>query len=401
MNGPRESALDSVTGWLIVGVGVCLLILVWGAIFTFTVYAEELGAAFDLSSFHVSSIFSITTAAFFVAGGTIGVFIAQISLRPVVAAVGVTLGVAVGLLQIVSSYAGLVVVFGLIGAAGGTAFIVVISLVPQWFDVYQGRAMGITLSGSGLGILLLPFVWLWLFERTDIRGAFAVVGGGAVAVVLLASLIYKRPPGTSLDETSPVGVGWVRSRLTDARFQSSVAGFALLWSWYFVLSSELVDVLTVTGVDRTVATAAFGTIGGISVFTRVVSGIIADHIGMRVTLTAGVALAALGLFLLPGADARPLLYATLVVFGIGLGAIAALFSPIIIRQFGPENATAVVGLFTIAEASTAFLAPIGFNALVEVTGGYVLPLLALMCVTLAGAGLFYWGTDPAAGQASS
>lgn len=392
---PSESALDSTTGWSIVGLGVLVLVLVWGTVFTFTVYAGELGATFGLSSFRASSVFSITTASFLVAGGAIGVPVARLPLRPVVAATGVALGGAVALLQVVSTYPAVVVAFGLFGAAGGTAVVVVISLVPQWFDAYEGRAMGITMTGNGLGVLLLPFVWLWLFERTDIRGAFAVVGGATVVTLLLASLVYRRPPGAALDETTPVDRAWLRATLTDVRFQSAAAGFALLWTWYFVLSAGLVDVLTATGIRRTVATAAFGTIGGISVVTRVGNGVVADRIGMRTTFTGGVVLAGAGSVMLSGAGSRPVLYLPLVVFGIGLGAVASLYSPIVVRRFGPENASAVVGLFNVVEAVTAFLAPIGLNALVGVTGGYTLPLVALTGVTFLGAGLFYWGTSPA------
>lgn len=392
-----ESVLDSRTGWVIVGLGLGLLILIWGTVFTFTVYEGELAAAFGLSSLRASSIFSVTLGAFFLAGGTISIVIARLPLRPVVAALGVTFAVVVGALQVVTTYAGVAVAFGVFGAASGTAFIVIISLVPQWFDVYEGRAMGVTLSGSGIAIFVLPFVWLWLFERTDIRGAFAVVCGATALLLLVASVVYRRPPGVGRTGTTSVDVAWLRSLLTDRRFQAAAPGFALLWTWYFVLSADIVDMLTTIGVTRGVATAAFGTIGGVSVVTRVASGVVADRVGLRVTLTGGVVLASVGLVLLPGAGARPLLYASLLAFGVGLGAVAALFSPVIIRGFGPENATAVVGLFTLSEATTAFLAPIGMSALVDATGGYTVPLATLVAMTLVGAGLFYWGTTPTAG----
>lgn len=394
MGRPLDAALDSRTGWLVVAFGLAILVLVWGTIFTFTVYAERLATAFGLSSLRVSSIFSITTAAFFVAGGTIGILVARMPLRPVVLGTGVGIGVAVALLQVVTSYLGLAVAFGLVGAAGGTLFVIIVSLVPRWFDAYEGRAMGITLTGNGLGVLVLPFVWLWLLERTDVRGAFAVVGGATVLAVLLASFVFRRPGGADTAGGTPIDFDWLRGRLTDTRFVVALAGYALLWSWYFVLSSGLVDVLTTAGIGRRVAATAFGTVGGISVLTRVGSGAVADRVGLRETLAAGVLLAAVGVFVLVVTDTVVLMYATLVVFGVGLGAIAALFSPIIVGEFGPENATALVGMFSIAEATTAFAAPIAMDALVGQMGGYALPLLALGCLTLVGAGLFHWGTSP-------
>lgn len=390
---PRDE-IDSARGWLVVVLGVVALLLAWGTIFTFTVYAEALAAAFGLSSLRVSSVFSVTTAAFFVAGGTAGVLIARLPLRPVVAAAGLLIALAVGLLQVVNSYAGLAVAFGLVGMAGGTVFVVVISLVPQWFDEYEGRAMGITTTGNGLGVLVLPFAWVWLLARTDIRTAFLVVGSATAAAVLMASFVFRRPAGLDPTGTAAVDLDWLRTSVGNPRFAVALVGYPLIWSWYFVLSASLVDVLTSAGIARTVAATAFGTIGGISLLARLVSGAVADSIGARVTLLAGVSLAALGVLMLPIIATPASMYVSLAVFGVGLGAVATLFSPVILDRFGPENATAIVGLFTVVEATTAFGAPLGLTLLVDATGGYGVPLVLLAAVTVAGALLFHWGTAP-------
>ncbi|MFC6873025.1 MFS transporter [Halobellus marinus] len=400
MTETEPDALDSLTSWLIVALGLVILVLDWGLVFTFTVYSEALAEAFGLSGLRVSSVFSITIAVFYIAGGLIGVVIARLPLRPVVATAGGVFAIAIGLLQITGSYLGLAATFALIGMTGGTMFVVVISLVPQWFDQYQGRAMGITMTGNGLGIFVLPPVWVWLLERTDIRGAFVVVGGVTVAVILLASLLYHRPPGQESTHASPMDTTWLRTNLTDLPFLAALAGFALLWSWYFVLSADLVGILTANGIGRTVAATAFGIVGGVSVAARVASGEFADRIGMRVTLTTGVVLASLSMGVLPLVSSPLPMYVLLVLFGVGLGAIAPLFSPIIIERFGPTNATAIVGIFTVAEASTAFSVPIVLNVLTEATGSYAPPLILIGGATLLGAGLFYWGTVPGRGNES-
>lgn len=394
----RADAVDSLTSWTIVALGLLTLLLIWGTIFTFTVYADALAEAFGLSPFRTSSVFSVTAAGFYVAGGLLGVLVARLPLRPVVAASGVAIGAAVGLLQVVSSYPGLLAAFGLLGAASGTVFVVVVSLVPQWFERHEGTAMGVTFTGNGFGVLVLPFVWAWLLERVDVRVAFGVVGGGIVAVVLLASLVYRRPPHVRESPGSAgVDVAWLRSMLADSRFLATLAGFALLWSWYFVIADAMVEILTTAGIARGLATTAFGLIGGISIVSRLVGGVVGDRFGHRITLVAGVSLAALGMFALVPVSTPTGMYATLLVFGIGLGAVAALFSPIVLGRFGPENATAIVGLLTLSEASTSFLTPVAASATAAATGGYAVPLVAVGLATLLGAGLFYWGTDPAAG----
>lgn len=394
MSGEAESALDSPTSWFIAVLGMVLLVLIWGMIFTFTVYSQALETAFGLSSFGVSSIFSITTAAFYIAGGAIGVVIARAPLRPVVAVSGVVFAVAVGLIRITESYPGLMFAFCLLGTAGGTMFVVVVSLVPQWFERYQGRAMGVTMIGNGLGVFVLPPVWVWLLERMSITGAFVVVGWTTAAVILLASTVYRRPPGVRTAAATPVDTEWLRSRLTDRAFLSALAGFALLWSWYFVLSADFVGILTENGIRRTIAATAFGIVGGISVVTRVAGGAVADRLGTRVTLTIGVVLAAFAMGGLPLVVSPLSMYVLLVLFGVGLGVVAPLFSPVILERFGPANATAIVGIFTIGEAATAMSIPIALNVLVDLSGGYTVPLVLIGGLTLLGAGLFYRGTAP-------
>lgn len=396
MNGEPDSELDSPTSWLVVAFGVVVLLLVWGVIFTFTVYSEALSTAFGLSTLRTSTVFSITTAAFYVAGGVAGVLAARVPLRPVVAAAGTAVAAAVGLLQVTTSYPGVVAAFGLLGTAGGTTFVVVISLVPQWFDEHEGRAMGITFTGNGLGILVLPPVWVWLLERTGIRGAFAVVGGATAVAVLGAATVYRRPAGRQSGGQLAVGTAWIRRNFLDWRFLAAVAGFSLLWTWYFVLSADLVGILTDNGIPRAVAATAFGIVGGVSVAGRLASGEFADRIGMRVTLTSGVVVAGASLAVLPWVAATLPTYALLIAFGAGLGAVAPLFSPIVIGRFGPENATAIVGAFTVGQAVTAFSAPVVLSLLRSASGGYAAPLVLLGGATLLGGALFYRGTAPVA-----
>lgn len=390
----RAAAIDSRAGWLIVLVGFLLLFTLWGMIYTFTVYSAPLGGAFGLSGLRTSSVFSTGLAVFFTAGGIVGILAARLPYRPVIAgAAGAVVG-GIALLQVVGSYFGLLVSFAMICGAVGTVYVLVLSIVPQWFDVYEGRAMGITVVGNGLGVQVMPFVWLWLLERVSIRRAFLVVGGAGVIVMVLAALIFRRPPAGQGEGSIPVDRSWLRSLFGNPRFLAAWVGLILVWAWYFVLSAEMVNVLTGAGIVRTVAATAFGLVGGVSIVSRVASGAVADRIGPRRTQTGGVVLAAAGLFMIGSTPSVVTMYVAIITFGAGLGAIAALYAPIVIRAFDPENATAVTGVFTFSNVVAGFLGPLGISALATTMGGYDVPITGLGVLTLAGAGLFYWGTRP-------
>ena len=391
----HRDALDSREGWVIVGLSFSLLLVLWGAVFTFTVYSDALASTFGLTSIRTSAVFSIGTAAFFLAGGSVGILVSRLSMRLVALAAGVGIAASVGALQFVSSFVGVAAAFALFGVAGGTTFVVIISLVPQWFDAYEGRAMGVAMTGNGLGIQLLPFVWLWLLSRTTIRVSFLLVGGAGALLLFVAAFVFRRPPGARTAGAPTVDLAWLRSLLADRRFLAAWVGLVLSWAWYFVLSAGMVDILTSAGIARSIAATAFGLVGGVSIASRVASGGLADRLGPRQTLAAGVGLTAVGLFVLAVAATVPTMYVALVTFGAGLGAIATLYAPIVIRAFGPENATAVAGVFTFWSAVSGFTAPVAVDALAGAAGGYAVPLTVLGALTLVGAGLFYWGTDPA------
>lgn len=389
----REEPLGSIQGWLIVVLGVGILSTIWGAVFTFTVYADRLATTYSLTAVQASSVFSITTAFLLVVGGIFGIFAARFPLRPVVVAVGIGLGLGTAALQFVGTYVGVVAAFALIGTAGGTAFTIVVSLVPQWFDAHQGLATSVSMTGLGLGPLVMPSVWLWLFERTDLRTAFAVVIGAAVVVVFVSSLVYRRPSSHSRS-ASTADIAWVRAMIDDSHFLTTMIGYALVWSWYYVLSSQLVGILTANGIAIGVAAAALSTIGGVSIFTRVGGGYLGDRVGQRETFGASILLAGVCILALPFIHSEFLLYIDVIGLGIAFGPLAALWSPIVLTRFGRENATAIVGLLLIGSAGAAFLAPLAVSALHRVTDGYTIPLVALSVITVLGAGLFYWSTAP-------
>lgn len=388
---PTE-ALDSRTGWLIVVVGFLLLFTLWGMIFTFTVYAGSLGATFGLSPLQTSAVFSTGLFVFFLVGGVVGVLADRTVYRRVIAASALLLVLGVGLFQFATSFGGLLLAFSLICAAAGPTYVLVLSVVPQWFEVYEGRAMGVTVVGNGLGVQVLPFVWLWLLERTTIREAFLVIGGSGVAIMLIAARTFRRPGGVDHGPSTAVDVAWIRSLVGEGRFVAAWIGLVFVWAWYFVLSGGMVDILTSAGISRPVAASAFGLVGGISIVSRIGSGGLADVIGPRRTFTMGITLAATGLFLLSVTATVPTMFVAIATFGVGLGTIAALYAPIVIGAFGSTNPTAVTGVFTFANVVAGFLGPLAVNALAIASGGYGLPLAALAVLTLVGTGLFYWGT---------
>lgn len=390
---PASDETDSLRAWAVVAAGFPALFGVWGTVFTFTVYSSALASTFDLTAIQTSTVFSVGVGVTFAAGGFAGLFAARVPFRIVLGAAAGAMALGSWTYAFATSYPGAVVGFTLVGASTGTVFVLVLSVVPQWFDVYEGRAMGVTVVGSGLGVQVMPFVWLWLLDRAPFWSAFVIVGT-AVALVLAASvLVLRLPRGHEARER--LDRAWLRRFLTHRRTPLAFVGVVCMWSWYFVLSGDAVGVLTAEGVPRGVAAGAFGLVGGVSIVSRVGSGALADRLGHRPVISAGLGAATVGVVLLEFAGIRPVMYLSLMAFGVGLGALVALYPPALIRGFDPRQPSAVVGLFQFANAVAGLLVPLGVSVLVARTGDYTVALATLAAVTVAGAVLFWFGTDPA------
>jgi MFS family permease len=330
---------------------------------------------------------------FFIAGGLVAIFVSRLQLRFVMGVVAGVAALGVSLVQFAESFLSLALALSFVGASAGTTFVIIISLIPQWFDEYQGRAMGIAIVGNGLGVQVLPYVWLRLLRMGGVRFAYLIIGGLFVAILLASVLVFRRPYRQS-DDMSSQGVtwSWLRQLTRDPRFRFAIVGVPLVWAWYHVLSAHLVDILITTGIERTAAAGAFGFMGGVSIVSRLAGGVVADSVGIRRTLVASILITVVSLLIAPLGPT--LAFASIVGFGVGLGGVATLYSPALLRAFGPENATAVNGVFQLSLGVSGLLSPILMSSLVAATGTYRLPLVLLAGLTTVGIALFWYGTQP-------
>jgi predicted MFS family arabinose efflux permease len=392
--GSQAAEVDSRYGWVIVGMSFSLLFLIWGIVFTFSVYSGAFTDEFDLSRVAASTVYSTGLLGFFVGGGVTGIVTAFVRLRPVLVVTAALLAVGLVVFQAVTTFAGLALAFVCMGTAMGGTFVLVLGLVPQWFESRSGLAMGLTQAGAGSGLLVMPLAWRWLLARTELQVAFLGVGGVLLVLVLVAATVFRRPQEYTTDDGSVASVvdrEWLLGTLDHWRFWAAFAGLGLIFTWYFVLSDQLVDVLTAADIGVGIASAAFGLIGGVSIVSRIGSGIVADWQTPRVTLATCTGLVVVGNLLLLQRSVPVLMYAAIGCFGIGYGGIAALYSPILVRSFSPENAATVVGLFVLSEGLFGFVTPPAASLLIGVYG-YDALLVAIAVLTALGSLSFWFGT---------
>jgi len=359
------------------------MVFTFGTPLSYGIFRDPFSEAFGISPVALSTVFSVMLFAFFIGSGVIGVLGVRLPARGILLGCAATTGAIAPSLYVVDSYVGLLVVFGLLGLALGTAFVLVASVVPRWFDERRGAATGLIFVGNGLGLFVFPPLWQFAFDAYSVERAFLLIVGATAAAFLLAGLVCKRP-GWVEQSTASVGemVEWSAGLAGSRRFQYLFVGMGLAFAWYHLLAAFAVDLFQARGLTAVGASTAFGLIGGVSIVSRIASGYLADRIGSRRAFLGSLGGAAVGIALLV-APQVPAVAAGVVLVGLGLGGCATLYIPLLLEVYPPKMDSAIVGIFNISAGIGSLAMPPLGTASIAYTEGYTLAL-ALTCAMMVG-----------------
>lgn len=382
MTVSRQDEPDSGHSWIVAVLGAIAMVFTFGTPLSYGIFRGPLTEAFEVSPVVLSSIFSVMLFTFFIGSGVIGVFSTRLPTRTVLLVCAGVSGLLAPSLYVVESYVGLLIVFSTLGLALGTAFVLVASVVPRWFDEHRGTATGLIFVGNGLGLFVLPPIWQTSIESVGIRLAFLFILSVTAFTFSLAGVVCRRPPwaeGTTATTTEVLL--WVRQVARTRTFQLLFVGISLAFAWYQLLAAYAIDLFAARGLTETAASTAFGLIGGVSIVSRIGGGFAADRIGSRRAFLASLVCASIGIVLLV---APPLgaLVGAIFLTGIGLGGCATLYIPLLMEVYSPEKDTAIVGIFNVAGGVGALAMPPLGIASISYTDGYTVAVAITLGVAL-------------------
>lgn len=186
----------------------------------------------------------------------------------------------------------------IMGLGSGAGNIASVGLVGKWFAVsHRGRALGITNSGSGLGMMfsgfIVPLLMVWSTEGWRMSwGVLAV----CVLVIFILNLFFlvddpakinAKPVGKDL---KPVVENQMNMRLIEHVYRNkSILLIGLIYfTWgfsYLIFSTFFVDFLMINAkLEMDVAGKYFALAGIVSVVSGVIWGRLSDRIGRMLTL---------------------------------------------------------------------------------------------------------------------
>jgi len=346
-------------GWVVVAAGAVVTAVGMGAMFSLGVFLKPIEESMGWSRTGISAIALINWIAMGAGSLAWGALSDRYGGRAVALAGGGLLGLGLVLSSLATALWQLHVTFGvMVGFAVGAFYAPLTSTATKWFVARRGLAVALVSAGIGFGVLVVSPMVRWITTVSDWRTAMLVIGDFAWLVILPVALLIREPdaagrparserrPGAALEGAGEYTAGEVsRSPQFWAIAVTHFACCAAHSGPIFHMVTHVMD----QGQAPMVAATVLSVSGLASVAGRVTTGLLADRLGAKPTLVAGLALQAAMIFLYLFVQSAGAFYALATFFGMTYGGVMPLYALLTREYFGEKvMGTAYGGVFLIS-----------------------------------------------------
>ena len=382
-------------GWVMVIIAIFILATHGLITYTFGIFLKPLTMEFNWDRGAVSGAYSM----YILIMGFLAIFGGRLSdkygPRPLATISGLLQGTAFVLMSQVSSLGQVYLIWGLLmGVAGGSCLVPIISTIPRWFARRRGIAMGLTVAGVGLGGVISPPLAQWLISSYGWRQAYVILGLITFIIIIPLAQFMKHSPqrvglspygenGTIEDRQSLAstaeGLSFEKAIKTGRFWIFGLIRFCFLFT-VMVIIVHIAPYAVDIGISAIVAAGILSIVVGSSLIGRLSIGFISDRIGGRPALTACLVALTLALVWLLFAKEVWMLYVFAVIFGIAYGGIVPLESLVPAELFGLSSLGIIVGGVGLLTTIGAALGPPLAGSIFDVTRSYSWALLICVIV---------------------
>ncbi|GAA5825469.1 hypothetical protein JCM11251_007000 [Rhodosporidiobolus azoricus] len=287
------------------------------------------------------------------------------------------------------------------GLSLGAMFSPCLSVLGTYFRRRRAFVVGIAASGTAIGAVVFPILLTREFERKGFGEGVRSAGYFMLSLLLVANILLRPrrlsppPSGPSSSTTSPAAAPKpplseiLRSIATDRASWFVNLGVFCVYTCCFIPLFYVVSFAKQYGGEESVlATYSLSIINAVAFFSRILSGLLADRIGIfNLALPLALSVGALT-FGMIGCTAQGPLVAFLVLFGAAQGgwiSVSATCFMMLARDASEIGLRSGLGFFFVALA-VLIGSPIA-GALLQATGG---SYVAALCF---GGGLALIGCD--------
>ena len=312
-------------------------------------------------TFLLAGVFSLIT----------GVFIDRVGSKRFMIAGCIVLGAGLVYYSFAATPADVYVSHSLLGLSLGLVGVLIQTvLVSNWFRRKRGSAMGIVLTGTSFGGVLIPVIASPLISDYGWRTAMQILSLLVWLVLLPASafLVKDRAADMGLeldgDEVTPT-VNTISTGGEGSTFREALASpvfwiiglcAALIFYPIFTISQQFNLYLQNTiGVSKESAAFAQSVLFATSVGGKFLFGWLCDHFPTRAVIMLCCGVMFLATVMLVGFIAPATIYVFLIPFGLGYGGTFVLIQLLTVESFGLRDVGKILGALTLIETLGGFL----------------------------------------------
>lgn len=280
-------------------------------------------------------------------------------------------GVLVSMLGLASASSFLMIcMFMFISGAGSAlVFTPLMSVMIGWFPKKRGTALGIILSGAGIGMLLsgilIPFI-MNQFSVLGWRAVWICFGIISLAVLIIAVITLKNPSTVNRTGEKENKPQWLKNReLTKIALLYFMLGVA-----YLIPNLYQTSFMLERNFSGQMAGLVYAIAGVFSIVGGPIWGSISDKVGAQKTLLAAWIFAVAG-------DLIPVIFTNLggfmasaVIWGSSIGGLVTLIQVKASQQVSQKYVSAVIGFISVFYAVGQMIGPGISGWIIEHIGGF-------------------------------
>lgn len=394
-------------GWVIVAMGLLGNALQGGFVFwSMGLYAATFEDVFQETRARINIAEACLSVAVNVLSPIVGLLVDRYSARNVVVIGTVCCGLGLIVLSMAGTLLHIWIVFATLIPLGVLALGVFPSaaLISRWFKRHRGLGLGISVTGSSLGGMVVPLVlgglFLTLGWRTTLLAAgIFVICIAPVFFVLLANYPEDRgcqQLGAGKDESkreSALGSNWTIRRLVR---QPMTYVQAILAGSLLAITLGVIANLGFHAKDLGFTSAQIGKLYAVVAVTsfcgKLITGMVIDRYGIVLAIAVTTSILAAAMITFLNVDQFAQIYGAALVLGLGMGGVTPVWTAMIADAFGPGGFGRAIGLQNPMHIPlTAASAPLAGH-ISDTTGSYELVFVMYLGFTVVAAValLFMW-----------
>jgi len=192
-----QPGIDGGYAWVVLTASFFVNIITFGVAYCtgvfYVIFLEHLSYEYE---WMVALSLSINPGVFFVIGPVIAIFINKYGLRKVGMIGGLVSGVSMILTPLSPNIYYVTLLFGVLTGSGfGAVYLVGVTAATERFAKYRSMALGVCMTGIGVGVLVYPMVIRALYEEYGWQWAITILGAFTLNLVA-CSATFSRPTVT-------------------------------------------------------------------------------------------------------------------------------------------------------------------------------------------------------------